>query len=130
MQADAAHRLLLQKQQLENTRKRMLADDETALIEAAKRDYAINQIEDDEIRKNLQKQIDELRVAYSATAQPSVRQNQHAIEMEIINQKIEQFTKLREDYRLSGDYIRQQKMDDLIEREIEKMGELSAAPYF
>lgn len=61
IQAESEHRLLLKKQELEETRSKVLATKERDLIERAKRDEEIQSISDEATKEELQKQIDKLR---------------------------------------------------------------------
>jgi len=60
-QTKSSDKVLTEKLRLEQTRIQFLATEEKALIEAAKRDEEVQDIRDDNIRENLQKQIDEVR---------------------------------------------------------------------
>lgn len=61
LQAESEHNLLLKKQELEEIRSEILREAEEELIERAKRDEQLQEIDSDEIREKLQKEINELR---------------------------------------------------------------------
>lgn len=61
LQAESEHSLLLKKQELEEARAKILRNAEEELIERAKRDEKLQEIDSDEVREKLQKEINELR---------------------------------------------------------------------
>ncbi|MBE3659226.1 hypothetical protein BOO92_21485 [Vibrio navarrensis] len=61
MQAKSEHDLLVEKQRLQELRRKILADAEKQLIEQAERDQQIESIEDTEIKKKVKDEISELR---------------------------------------------------------------------
>ena len=61
LQANSEHKLLIKKQDLERTRSKLLEDAEEELIERAKRDSQVDEIEDESVREKLQSEIDNLR---------------------------------------------------------------------
>ncbi len=68
LQAITAHETLLYRQKLASERKRLLATEEEALIEQAKRDQIIqNEISDTKIREDLERQIKDLRKAFEVS---------------------------------------------------------------
>ncbi|WP_114829132.1 hypothetical protein [Vibrio cholerae] len=65
MQANSEHALLVQKQRLQEERKRMLANAENQLIEQAERDQKVENISDAELKQKVKHEISELRQANS-----------------------------------------------------------------
>lgn len=61
LQAETEHSMLLKKQELEALRNKMLTQKEENLIEQAKRDQEISQIENEELRQKLQMEVEKLR---------------------------------------------------------------------
>jgi primosomal protein N' len=61
LQARSEHSLIIEKQKLEEAHNKLLASTENELIDRAKRDAELNEIEDEEIRQKLQSEIEELR---------------------------------------------------------------------
>lgn len=62
LQARSEHNLLIVKQNLEEIRSAMLSSAERELIERAKRDEELNEIEDQEIKEKLKSEIEQLRI--------------------------------------------------------------------
>ncbi|MDF1818124.1 MAG: hypothetical protein P1U54_05765 [Immundisolibacteraceae bacterium] len=61
LQAHSEHTLIITKQKLEDARANFLTSTEKELIDRAKRDVELDKIEDDEIKKKLKLEIDDLR---------------------------------------------------------------------
>ena len=61
LQAESEHKLLVKKQQLEDLRSKMLSSAENELIERAKRDGKIAEIENEAIREKLKIELEQLR---------------------------------------------------------------------
>lgn len=61
LQAQSENNLLIEKQELEKSRTELLKEAEQELIERAKRDAKLNEIEDEAVREKLQTEIDSLR---------------------------------------------------------------------
>lgn len=61
LQAGSEHTLLVEKQKLETKRNELLKSAEAELIERAKRDAELSEIEDKDIRESLQAEIEQLR---------------------------------------------------------------------
>jgi hypothetical protein len=61
LQAQSEHKLLIKKQELEKARSNLLEETEIELIERAKRDSQLDDIEDKNVREKLQFEIDNLR---------------------------------------------------------------------
>lgn len=61
MQVRSEHFTLIEKQNLQEVRNKMLEQEEFELIGRAKRDQEIENIENEELRNSLQEQINELR---------------------------------------------------------------------
>lgn len=62
LQAESEHNLLLKKQELEDARAEILRKAEEELIDRAKRDEKLQDIDSDDVREKLKKEIDELRI--------------------------------------------------------------------
>ncbi|MCC5845093.1 MAG: hypothetical protein JJU05_12665 [Verrucomicrobia bacterium] len=62
LQATTEHKLLLKKQEMQELRTQALATKEQELIDRAKRDQEIEDIDDEEARSDLQKQLKNLRM--------------------------------------------------------------------
>lgn len=61
IQAQSEHALLLKKQELEELRSELLSGKERELIERAKRDQELGEIEDSDIKEKIQSEIEQLR---------------------------------------------------------------------
>ena len=61
LQAQSEHKLLIKKQKLEKARSNLLEETEKELIDRAKRDAELEDIEDVNVREKLQSEIDSLR---------------------------------------------------------------------
>lgn len=61
LQARSEHSLLIEKQKLEDARNELLKKAETELIERAKRDSSLDQIENEDVRETLKSEIEQLR---------------------------------------------------------------------
>ena len=61
LQAQIEHKLLLKKKELEELRSKILSHAERELIERAKRDGELDEIEDEQIRDKLKSELDQLR---------------------------------------------------------------------
>ena len=61
IQAESEHALLLKKTELENIRNSLLASKEQDLIERAKRDEKIQEIDDEQVKESLKSEISKLR---------------------------------------------------------------------
>lgn len=61
LQARSEHSLLIEKQKLEEARSELLKNAETELIERAKRDSSLDEIENEDVRETLKSEIDQLR---------------------------------------------------------------------
>lgn len=61
LQATSEHKLLIEKNKLENVRSEFLATAETSIIEQAKRDLEISKIEDQELKRSVQANVESLR---------------------------------------------------------------------
>jgi hypothetical protein len=61
LQAQSEHRLIIEKQKLEKARSELLEDAEIELIDRAKRDVELDDIEDTDVREKLQLEIESLR---------------------------------------------------------------------
>lgn len=61
LQASSENNLLIKKQELEKSRRELLANTEKELIERAKRDEELEEIEDEDIKEKLKSEIEELR---------------------------------------------------------------------
>lgn len=64
-QTKSTDKILTEKLRLDQTRNQLLASEERALIDAAKRDEEVKEIEDPEIRDELKREIEQLRIASS-----------------------------------------------------------------
>lgn len=61
LQARSEHSLLIEKQKFEDARNELLKRTETELIERAKRDSSLDQIENEDVRETLKSEIEQLR---------------------------------------------------------------------
>lgn len=61
LQAKSEHKLLVEKNELENIRSKYLATTEQSIIEQAKRDLEINKIEDQELKDSVKSTVGSLR---------------------------------------------------------------------
>lgn len=61
IKAESEHRLLIKKQELEEVRSEILRNAEKELIERAKRDVELSEIDDKNVREKLQAELDQLR---------------------------------------------------------------------
>ncbi len=61
LQAQSEHKLIIRKQELEDARAQLLSSTENELIERAKRDVKLDEIENKETRDKLKSEIDQLR---------------------------------------------------------------------
>ena len=87
LQAESEHKLIEKKQELEEARSEALKSAENELIDRAKRDASLDEIKDENSRKNLQSEIEKLRKdrdALSASIQDSKNSNSHSLSKEQI----------------------------------------------
>jgi hypothetical protein len=120
LQAESEHKLLTKKQELEEARSEILRTAETELIERAKRDVELSEIDNEEIREKLQTEIEQLRKERDemgsevkqdlANKQPSISKEQEELvrlitssggsmkEADIINQS--SYDKVKTEYYL------------------------------
>ena len=61
MQAKTEHALLVEKQRLQEERRKILANAENQIIDQAKRDQVVEQIQDDSIKDKVKSEIQDLR---------------------------------------------------------------------
>lgn len=61
LQARSEHSLIIEKQKLEEARSELLKNAETELIERAKRDSSLSEIENENVRETLKSEIEQLR---------------------------------------------------------------------
>ena len=89
LQAQSEHKLLIKKQELEKARSKLLEEAEKELINRAKRDAELENIEDISVREKLQSEIDNLRkerddIRGSLTEKPEVDSTGTSTEQEEI----------------------------------------------
>lgn len=73
VQANSEHRLLMRRKQLEDARSSLLANTELELIERAKRDQELDNLQNEELRKKLKSELELLR-----TERDSLRETQQS----------------------------------------------------
>jgi len=127
LQVDSVHKSLLRKQELEQTRKQILAETEFHLIQAAKRDEAVQKIGDPKIREGLQKQIDDLREASLTQMPPDENIASEIFFREKIKQlesQLKMYRDEREFAHKSNNYARMESLDDMIDQTLKKLEKL------
>jgi hypothetical protein len=130
LQVDSIHKSLLRKQELEQTRKQILAETEIGLIKAAKRDEEIQKIGDPKIRENLQKQIDDLREIAVTVTPPDENPASEIIFREKVKQleyKLKMYRDERDSALKKGDFDRVETLDAVINETIEELTKLQAS---
>ena len=86
LQAKSEHKILLMRKHLEEARTSLLANAEFELLERAKRDQELNQLQSEELREKLRSELDQLRFERDSlreSNQPSSARARHKELMDI-----------------------------------------------
>lgn len=90
LQIESAHKVLLEKQKLAETRSKLAETQERELISQARRDMEVEEFGDERVRANVQNKIDDLRRDSGKPSEDSPSLPDHIIvKVEMIRQKIE-----------------------------------------
>ena len=95
LEITAEHELILEKNKLETVRRELLETKEKSLIDQATRDEEISKIEDQNVREDLQAQIDALRRGTNDANKADLSNLSGAdYEIELLNKKIDNLKEL------------------------------------
>lgn len=77
VQASSEHKVLLRKKQLEEARSNLLANTEKELIERAKRDQELDQLQNEDLKQKLKQELEQLRAERDSLREQSPSLDPH-----------------------------------------------------